>query len=215
VIDLRMGAVTWIDALTQRLNSPPRRVAKRFRFAPQLSYGRHRGPAPPQSRAAAVVLLVYPRDGRWFIPFTLRPLTLSAHAGQVSLPGGTVDVGESAEICGLRELQEEIGVQAAQVSILGTLSPIYVHRSGFLVRPLVAVSLETPEFHPNPAEVEQLLEIPVEDLLDDSRYGRMWVVRSSLRYETPCFDFASHRVWGATLKIVGEFLDLGHDLFGG
>jgi 8-oxo-dGTP pyrophosphatase MutT (NUDIX family) len=215
VIHLRVAAEPWIDVLMQRLSSPPRRVAKRFRFAPQLSYGRHRGPAPPQSRAAAVMLLVYPREGRWFIPFTLRPLTLSAHGGQVSLPGGTVDVGESAESCGLRELQEEIGVQAAQVSILGTLSPIHVHRSGFLVRPLVAASLKTPEFHPNPAEVEQLLEIPVEDLLDDSRYGRMWIVRGSLRYETPCFHFSNHRVWGATLKIVGEFLDLSYDLFGG
>jgi 8-oxo-dGTP pyrophosphatase MutT (NUDIX family) len=204
-----------IAALSERLKSPPRPVAKRFRFVPQLGYGRHRGPAPPQARPAAVVVLVYPRDARWFMPCTLRSQTLSAHAGQVSLPGGAVESGESAETCGLRELHEEIGVRAAQVSILGALSPIYVYRSGFFVQPFVAVASETPAFELNPAEVEQLLEIPVEELLDASRYGRMWIVRQSLCYETPCFHCGDHRIWGATLKVLGEFLDLAHDLFGG
>ena len=204
-----------IDALSGRLKSPPRPIAKRFRFVPQLGYGRHRGPAPPQARPAAVVVLVYPRDDRWFVPCTLRPQTLSVHAGQVSLPGGAIESGESAETCGLRELHEEIGVESAQVSILRTLSPIYVYRSGFLVQPFVAVASETPAFELNPAEVEQLLEIPVEQLLDASHYGRMWIVQKSLRYETPCFHCGEHYIWGATLKVLGEFLDLAHGVFGG
>jgi hypothetical protein len=101
------------------------------------------------------------------------------------------------------------------VSILGALSPIYVYRSGFLVQPFVAVASETPAFELSPAEVEQLLEIPLEQLSDASHYGRMWIERKSLRYETPCFRCGDHFIWGATLKILGEFLDLAHDLFGG
>jgi 8-oxo-dGTP pyrophosphatase MutT (NUDIX family) len=130
------------------------------------------------------------------------------------LPGGANELGESAEQCGLRELEEEIGVPADQVSILGKLSPIYVYRSQFLVQPLVAIARQTLRFRPDHAEVEQLLEVPVEQLLDISNYDSMWIVRNSLRYQTPCFRHEDHRIWGATLKVVGEFLDLALDIFG-
>jgi 8-oxo-dGTP pyrophosphatase MutT (NUDIX family) len=113
----------------------------------------------------------------------------------------------------LRELEEEIGVPANQVSILGSLSPIYVYRSQFLVRPLVAIARQTVQFRPDSAEVEQLLEVPVDQLLDVSNYGPMWIVRNSLRYQTPCFQHEGHRIWGATLKVVGEFLDVAFDVF--
>jgi 8-oxo-dGTP pyrophosphatase MutT (NUDIX family) len=202
------------EALQRRLTEPAKRVDKRFRFVPQLGYGRHRGPAPPGTRPAAVVVLLYPRSDGWFIPFTLRPQTLSVHAGQVSLPGGASELGESAEQCGLRELEEEIGVPADQVSILGKLSPIYVYRSQFLVQPLVAIARQTLQFRPDRAEVEQLLEVPVDQLLDVSNYGSMWIVRNSLRYQTPCFRHEGLCIWGATLKVVGEFLDLALDIFG-
>jgi 8-oxo-dGTP pyrophosphatase MutT (NUDIX family) len=203
------------EGLKRRLRYPSKRVEKRFRFVPQLGYGRHRGPAPPDARTAAVVVLVYPREHRWFVPFTLRPRTLSAHAGQISLPGGAAELGESAEQCGLRELQEEIGVPADQVSVLGTLSPIYVYASQFLVQPLVAIACRTLEFRPNREEVEQLLEIPVDQLLDASNFGHMWVDRKTLRYQAPCFRHENHIIWGATLKVVGEFLDLAFEVFSG
>lgn len=203
------------DALQDRLRTPPKRLDKQFRFVPQLSYGRHRGPAPPDARPAAVTLLLYPRGDGWFLPLTLRPETLSAHAGQISLPGGSIDAGEAAEGCALRELQEEIGVAAEHVRILGRLSPVYVYRSGFLVQPFVALAAKTPAFQTNPAEVEQLIEIPVEQLFDVSRYSKLWIVQSSLRYQSPCICYARHRIWGATLKVLGEFLDLSRDLFAG
>ena len=202
------------EALQRRLSAPIKRVSKRFRFVPQLGYGRHRGPAPPGTRSAAVVVLLYPRAEGWFIPFTLRPQTLSVHAGQISLPGGASEAGESDEQCGLRELEEEIGIPADQVSILGQLSPIYVYRSQFLVQPLVAIARQTLQFCPDCAEVEQLLEVPVDQLVDASNYGHMWIARNLLCYQTPCFRHEDHRIWGATLKVVGEFLDSAFDIFG-
>ena len=202
------------EALRERLGSPAERTIGGRRFPTQLEYGRHRGPAPPGVRPATVVLLIYPQGGRWCIPFTLRPETLSVHAGQISLPGGAREAGESVEQCGLRELEEEIGVPAIAASILGRLSPIYVYRSNFLVQPLVAMASRIVQFRPDRTEVERLLEIPLSLWLDPSHYDRMWVARHSLRFLTPCFCFESYRIWGATFKVVCEFLDRTSDLIG-
>ena len=84
----------------------------RSRMSPELSYGRHAGPAPHTARSAAVVLLLFRRAGRWHLPLTERPLTLAHHAGQISLPGGAVDHGESSIEAARRELKEELGFDA-------------------------------------------------------------------------------------------------------
>src|SRR5262245_5387182 len=94
-------------------------------MAPELSYGRHRGPAPYTARAAAVVLLLFRRGGRWHIPLTERPATLAHHAGQISLPGGAVDAGESSNDAAIRELNEELGYDEP-IEVLGRLSDCYV-----------------------------------------------------------------------------------------
>jgi 8-oxo-dGTP pyrophosphatase MutT (NUDIX family) len=200
------------EALRERLASPDEGPTRRLRFATQLEYGRHRGPAPPGTRRATVVVLMYPRGDQWCIPFTLRAKTLSVHAGQISLPGGAREVGETVEQCGLRELEEEIGVPSIHLSVLGKLSPIYVYRSNFLVQPLVALAPQPLQFRPDHTEVEQLLEVPLSLWLDPSHYDQMWIARSSLRFLTPCFCSGSFRIWGATFKVVRELLDRAGDL---
>lgn len=200
------------EALRKRLASPAERPSRPARFATQLEYGRHRGPAPPGTRPATVVVLIYPQGHQWCIPFTLRPKTLSVHAGQISLPGGAREAGETVEQCGLRELEEEIGVSAMGLSILGRLSPVYVYRSNFLVQPLVAFAPQILRFRPDPTEVERLLEIPLSLWLDPSHYDQMWIARRTLRFLAPCFRYGSYRIWGATFKVVREFLDCTSDL---
>ena len=199
--------------LRARLRWPAPKIPAASSFAPQLNYGRHRGPAWSGSRAAAVSVLLYPHQGRWHIPFTLRPRTLTAHGGQVSLPGGAVDPGETVQQCALRELEEELGIAAAPDHIAGSLSPIYVYRSDFHVQPLVVMADRRPDFRPNPAEVDQLLEVPVAELFEARSYSTLWVVRRSLRFEAPCIRFNEHRIWGATAKILADFLARTRDLF--
>ncbi len=201
------------EAVRERLASPAERTNRRMRFATQLEYGRHRGPALPGARPATVVVLIYPRSDQWCILFTLRARTLSVHAGQISLPGGAREAGETVEQCGLRELEEEVGVPAVDLSILGRLSPIYVYRSNFLVQPLVALAPQLLQFQPDHTEVERLLEVPLSHWLDASHYDQMWIARQSLRFSTPCFRFESFRIWGATFKVVREFFDRAGDLF--
>src|SRR5687768_9711616 len=93
--------------------------AAQAKFEPQLSYGRHFGPAPDNARLAAVMILLFPDGEDWRLPLVLRPVSLTAHGGQIGLPGGAVDPGESSDQAALRELTEELGVGAEGVELLG------------------------------------------------------------------------------------------------
>ncbi len=155
------------------------------RFDPDLSYGRHRGPSGPGSRSAAVVALLYPHRGQWHLPLILRPTSMTDHAGQISLPGGRNDTGETPERCALRELHEELGVPPGQVTILGRLRSILVFASNHCVTPLVATCRGRPEFHPNPAEVDRLFEVPLTSLLNESRWQPCQIKRGQLKFQAP------------------------------
>ena len=134
----------------------------RPRLVPELSYGRHRGPARPQSRIAAVAVTLYhcPTQG-WVIPLTLRPLNLQHHAGQICLPGGRVEAGETMFEAAFREFREELGVDPEVTTFCGQLSPQYVYASDNLVHPVVAVIEHPGAWDPDPVEVAQVITLPL------------------------------------------------------
>ncbi|MBL9124491.1 MAG: CoA pyrophosphatase [Planctomycetaceae bacterium] len=196
------------EFLRARLREPLPGRAAQSRFEPELSFGRHYAPPPPDARHAAVMLLLYPQGARWLLPCTLRPETLSSHAGQVSLPGGLIEPGESSQDAALRELQEELGIDSARVDVLGQLSPLYLFVSNFSVVPWVGVLDHAPDFVPNPGEVEEVLEVPVEFLLDESNRGRHTHTHRDLSFSAPHFLWQGHRIWGATSMILSELVAL-------
>lgn len=196
------------DRLAQRLKQPlPGRAALRP-LEPELSHGRHCQPAPPTAREAAVLALLYPHEGSWRVPLTLRPETMADHAGQVSFPGGLIEPGEDAAAAALREYEEELGASAADVELLGTLSPIYLFVSNFAVTPWVGITDRRPAFEPNPIEVAELLEPPLEWLADRSSRGLDVIRRGRLEFATPHFDWQGRRIWGATGMMLAELAAL-------
>src|SRR5207249_4819317 len=128
-IESKIEAIVTADDLPQWLDvaihAGHRGAPHRTRMSPELSYGRHSGPAPHTARSAAVVLLLFRRAGRWHLPLTERPVTLAHHAGQISLPGGAVDLGESSIDAALRELNEELGFDSPHL-VVGPLADCYV-----------------------------------------------------------------------------------------
>ncbi len=203
----RMEAIATATDLPERLSAAlaarggNRRDGREF--APELSYGRHFGPAPPTARSAAVVALLFCRDGRWHVPLTVRHAALGKHGGQISLPGGSVDPGETSASAARRELAEELGT-ARSVDLVGQLRECYVYVSDFRVTPWLAVTRDEPTWQPHDREVERVVELPIETLLDPGCRGTMTIERGPLVFRAPCFRLGEDCVWGATSIILGE-----------
>jgi 8-oxo-dGTP pyrophosphatase MutT (NUDIX family) len=194
--------------LRQQLVGPLPGIAGCADFEPELSYGRHKGPPAHDARQAAVLLLLFPRRDSWHLPLTVRPIAMSSHGGQVSLPGGLIEPGETVKQAALRECCEELGEAGSEVQMLGTLSPIYVFASNFVVTPCVAWSPTRPRFVPNPAEVAKLLEPSIVDLKNRDCRGSHLIDRHGVRFRVPHLVYDQHEIWGATSVILAEFLQL-------
>lgn len=175
-------------------------------FAPELSYGRHFGPAPATARHAAVIALLFRRDGRWHIPLTQRPDALR-HGGQISLPGGAIEAGETSAAAAERELAEELGVDAP-VELLGQLRDSYVYVSNFVVTPWLAATRETPIWRPHTDEVARMVELPLDVLLDDRTVCTTTIQRGPVVFRAPGFHFQGDCIWGATATILAELASL-------
>ena len=198
--------------LTARLKQPlPGRQAQ-MTFEPEMSYGRHFGPPDADAKPAAVLVLLYPIEGRWFVPLTTRPATMVVHAGQISLPGGRVEPGETPEAAVFRELEEELGVARQGIAVLGQLSSLYLFGSNFIVLPWVAAAQRRPEFRPSPTEVTELLEVPLAHLVDPVHTGIHSRCQRGVAITAPHFLWGRHRIWGATSMILAELVAIVREM---
>ena len=180
-----------------------------LRFAPATPRdGWQPGYFPEDARVAAALLLIYPGADGPAIPLTVRASTLPRHAGQISLPGGASDPGETLVQTALREAAEEIAVDPARVEVLGELTPVHVLVSGFTLHPVVGVTHTRPAFSPAAYEVDAILEVSLDDLRDASRIRSGTRIREGVAVEYPYFDLQGHQVWGATAMVLGEFIRL-------
>ena len=167
------------DGLRRRLREPLPGFEAQLRMAP-----RPRPVWPPDGpplRDAAALLLLYPADGDWWLPLTVRASTLPHHTGQVSLPGGRMDAGETIEQAALREAYEEVGLPAAGVTVLGALTPLPIPVSGHLLHPVVGLAASRPAFTLAAAEVDRLVEARLSHLRESA------TVRWGQRMRTLCW----------------------------
>ena len=204
----RLSPAELADALRAVLaRGLPGRIAQRA-MTPELAYGRHHGPVPQAARRAAVLIAVEPAAAGWSIPAILRPATMKAHAGQVSLPGGMVEDNETPEETALREFDEELGAGTGQLQVLGSLAPVFVFISNFEVTPIVAVSRQPLVLRPNPDEVDEVVHLPLRELVDPACRQSHMIRRGQLAFRAPYYAIAGRQVWGATSLILAEFVEL-------
>jgi 8-oxo-dGTP pyrophosphatase MutT (NUDIX family) len=163
---------------------------------------------PARMRHAAGLLLVFPEDDAAHLMLTVRAGTLARHGGQVSLPGGVVDPGETFEQAALREAQEEVGLTPDRVRVLGRLTPIDIPVSGFRLHPIVAATATRPALTPAHGEVARILSVPLAELFDADRVRPVDRVRDGVAITAPAFHVGGVEVWGATAMILAEFLTL-------
>lgn len=168
-------------------------------------------PLPPeiQPKEAGVLILLFPGKGDLSFFLTRRTDTVENHKGQVSLPGGAQEAGESLEQTALRETCEELLIDPACVQILdGPLTPVYIPVSGFRATAFVAFTPERPSVTPEPGEVVEIIEASLELIVDEKSVAEEeWEIRG-YKGSVPFFNVNGHKVWGATAMMLGEFVEM-------
>jgi 8-oxo-dGTP pyrophosphatase MutT (NUDIX family) len=171
--------------------------------------GRRDFPSATTSTIASVLILLYPVNSQPWIVFMKRPEYAGAHSGQISLPGGKVDLKDKNLIhSALRETQEELGVANKNIHILGKLTPLKIQVSGFEVNPFVGILKEKPLWKPDSNEVKYLIETPVYEFLKPSTIKiESWNLHNK-KIDVPFFNIKDEKIWGATAMIMSEFIEI-------
>ena len=154
---------------------------------------------------SAVLILLYEENGVICFTLTERTQTVEHHRGQISLPGGARETDEKLSSTAIRETQEEIGIYAYDVDLIGALSPLFVPVTGFIINPFVGIINENFDPQPAPEEVETVISVHVNELLNDD--NELQEKRNLRGYDVniPYFLLSGHKVWGATAMILSEF----------
>lgn len=163
----------------------------------------------PSVFPAAVLVLVYENRGEPHVVFQKRTDQVRDHKGQISFPGGAADPGDRDLLfTALRETQEEIGVVPRDVDILGRLDDMRTI-SNYLVTPYVGWLKYYPyDWRFSDSEVAYLLEVPLRHLLDPATLVPDRRQVNGRTYVFPSYQFRDDLIWGATARMLTNFLDL-------
>lgn len=157
---------------------------------------------------AGVLVLLYPWKNQLHLVLTRRPSHMGLHQAQISFPGGRQEDRESFGQAALREAHEELGIPVESIRILGELTPLYIPPTNYCIYPVVAATEKRPDFQPSEEEVAEVIEVPLDHLLNPQCIRReVWTVRG-LKAEVPFYLFHEHKIWGATAMVLAELLDL-------
>jgi len=163
----------------------------------------------PDARVAAVLILLYPDKGVIHTLFMQRHNYDGVHGGQISFPGGKKEPADKDIIdTALREAEEETGVDRSAISVIGTLTPLFIPVSNMIVTPVIGWTKEKPAFVHQPEEVVYLIEAELKRFLDPGIIKiKPFEIRGEL-IDIRYFDYDGHVIWGATAMILNELLTI-------
>jgi 8-oxo-dGTP pyrophosphatase MutT (NUDIX family) len=197
---------SFIDQLKFNLTKPlPGEAAHQIMEAKSAAY---LGVKPTDdSRKSAVLILLYPFEDEVYLPLILRNSYDGAHSGQVAFPGGRFELTDTNLInTAMREAQEEIGLNIADVNVLGILTETYIAVSDFLVLPVIGYINYKPDFLPDVREVKEVFEIKLSHFAEPASIGCSEILIPGYQVFTPHYEVRGHRTWGATAKMICELL---------
>lgn len=181
----------FVDQIRTILSSRKRRVIEHLPFS-----------------HAAVLVPLFKKGDSCHLLFTKRSDQVKYHKGEISFPGGVVDE-EDLELIStaLREAHEEIGLKKSDVEIIGILDDI-VTITEFIVTPIVGLFPYPYPFKVSEVEIAELIEVPLSSLLHKECFSEREIIRGGQREVVYAYQYGDHIIWGATARILKQFLDL-------
>lgn len=162
-------------------------------------------------KKAGVVALFYPDERQLTnLLLILRNTYPGVHSNQIGFPGGRAEKKDKDLLeTALRETHEEVGVKPGDIQIIRSLSEIYIPPSNFEVRPYIGLYDKRQPFVKQEDEVEELVEVPLIDFMDDSKMTTQILTTSyANNIEVPAFKLMGYTVWGATAMMLSEIKEL-------
>ncbi len=157
---------------------------------------------------AAVLVPLFNKNGSCHLLFTKRTDLVKYHKGEISFPGGMADDNDlNLEKTALREADEEIGLKEKDVQIVGLLDDI-ITVTQFIVTPVVGLFPYPYPFQTSQIEIAELIEVPLSLLLDQGNFSEREITRAGRREIVFAYQYGEHIIWGATARILKQFLDL-------
>lgn len=160
----------------------------------------------PQLRRACVLMPLVRDGGGWSLIFSRRSDNLAAHSGQIAFPGGRVEKGESLADAAVREAEEEVGIPARNVELIGRLDDVLTN-TGFLVAPFAGIVHDRVEYVLQAGEVAEVFEVPVDALLDPALPEIRYVPYRERKYPAYFYPYGQYEIWGLTGRMLKAFLD--------
>jgi 8-oxo-dGTP pyrophosphatase MutT (NUDIX family) len=202
-----------IEQLKQRLQQPLPGVTSHLKMAPanRVQEFNNLSNIIPLAKNSAVLILLFPENGKLKTVFIQRSVYDGVHSGQISFPGGKVETTDKDfEATALRETFEEIGVQPEAIEIIGQLTDFYISPSNFLVKVFVGYTLQKPAFIPDKKEVQSILEVDIDDFYDSNNIAEKEFYSTSRKTAifAPCYLVNGMEIWGATAMMLSELLDV-------
>ncbi|MGD9796349.1 MAG: CoA pyrophosphatase [Acidimicrobiia bacterium] len=163
----------------------------------------------PDPRPSAVLIALFDDGAGPEVVLTRRNKQLRNHPGEVSFPGGRLDLDESPITGALREAQEEVGLDPASVQVVGELDHIATYVSNSLMIPVVARLTTRPVLRPNHGEVDRVFTVPLRTLLAPGVFRSERWRRDGGEFTVVFFELDDETVWGATARLLTQLLSLG------
>lgn len=170
----------------------------------------HRPRKVPQlGRPAGVLVPVFERQGEPHLLLTQRTEGLSTHAGQISFPGGKPE-HDDPDLChtALRETDEELGIDPRVVEVVGELDDCPTFVTNFVITPFVGIIPDGLRLVPSEREIAQVIEAPLRAFLEPGALRTEKAERAGYQFDVHFYSVGGHTVWGATARVVHQFLSL-------